>query len=325
MKKTLTTLLIILLINNVYSQENQEEFTPKGKPFIKVFSNFHSSFEDQDIHNVFEIQRAYLGYAYKMSEKISGKVSFDVGNPGVGKLKMTAYLKNAYFQYKNKHLTTKFGLIGLSQFKLQENQWGGRYFYKSLQDKHKFGYSADIGLFTSYKFNNKISIDATIANGDGYKSVETDSLLKYSVGVTISPIKGLDIRTYYDYIGNDDAQQSLSLYIGYSANKLKVGTEYNQQFNNQMTLDQDMQGLSFYGSYKLEKVRFFGRFDYLSSVKINNATDPWNYGKDGKGIITGLEFSPIQGIKITPNYQAWIPANAVSIVNVAYLSCEIKF
>jgi len=325
MKNVLTTLVLILLISNAYSQENQNEFTPSGKPFIKVFSNYHSSFTDNDVHSAFEIQRAYMGYAFKMSKNISGKVSLDVGNPGVGKLKMTAYLKNAYFQYKNEGLTTRFGLIGLSQFKLQEKQWGGRYFYKSLQDEHKYGYSADLGLFTSYKFNDIISLDATIANGDGYKSVETDSLLKYSIGVTINPIEGLDIRTYYDYLGDNDAQQTLSLYLGYSTDKLKVGAEYNQQFNNKMTADNDMTGLSFYGSYKLNKVRLFGRFDNLSSAKINSATDPWNYGKDGQGIIGGLEFSPVKGIKIAPNYQAWIPADGKSIINLAYLSCEIKF
>ena len=325
MKKLLTTLTIILLFTNVFSQENQEEFKPSGKPFIKVFTNYHSTFINKDVHNAFEIQRAYFGYAFTLNKKFSGKVNIDVGNPGAGKLQMTAFLKNAYFQYKSGRLTTKFGLIGLSQFKLQEKQWEGRYLYKSFQDEHKFGSSADLGLYASYKLHNMVSVDATIANGDGYKSIEADSTLKYSCGITLSPFKGMKVRAYYDFMGNDSTQKTLSFYAGYSIGKLKVGAEYNQQLNYKIIENQDRNGLSFYGSYKIKKVRLFGRYDQLSSIKIGNAADPWNYAKDGQGIIAGIEFSPVKGIKITPNYQGWIPANGNPVVNMAYVSCEIKF
>ncbi|MEA3504176.1 MAG: hypothetical protein U9R32_03165 [Bacteroidota bacterium] len=325
MKKLVSLLTIILLTANVYSQKKEETFKASGKPFAKVFTNYHSTFSDGGNHNVFEIQRAYLGYAYTLSKKFSGKVNIDVGNPGVGKLDMTAYLKNAYVQYNDGRLTTKFGLIGLSQFKMQEKQWGGRYIYKSFQDKHKFGHSADLGLFASYKLHDKISIDATIANGDGYKSVEADSLFKYSVGVTLHPVKGVDFRAYYDVMGNDDAQQTLSFYLGYGADNMKIGAEYNRQLNTKMTEDQDRAGLSFYASYKMKKIRLFGRFDQLSSVEIGNATDPWNYGKDGSGIIAGFEFVPVKGVTVAPNYQLWTPENGNPVVNMVYMNCEIKF
>lgn len=326
MKKLLSTLTIMLLFCSVFSQENNETFVPSGKPFIKVFTNFHSSITDDNVHNAFEVQRAYLGYSYKMSKEFSGKVTLDVGNPSNGgKLMMTAYLKNAYFQYKTKRLTTKFGLIGLSQFKLQEKQWGGRYLYKSFQDQHKFGSSADLAIYTSYKVNDLISIDATIANGDGYKSVEQDSILKYSTGLTLSPTDKIKLRAYYDIMGDSDAQQTLSLYLGYSTEKLKVGAEYNYQLNNKTALDQDLTGLSFYGSYKLEKARLFARFDQLASNKLEGAEDIWNLSKDGSGVITGVEFQPTKGLKIAPNYQAWLPTNDGEIKHFAYVSCEIKF
>ena len=326
MIKVVTVLAIILISSSVYSQDKNEEFKPSGKPFIKVFTNYHSSFTDGDNYNMFEIQRAYFGYTFKLSKKFSGKVNIDVGNTeDDGKFMMIAFLKNAYFQYKSGRLTTKFGLIGLSQFNLQEKQWEGRYLYKSFQDEHKFGHSADLAFFTSYKLHDMVSIDATIANGDGYKSIEADSVLKYSCGITLSPFKGMKIRAYYDFMGNDSTQKTLSFYAGYSIGKLKIGAEYNQQLNYKIIENQDRTGLSFYGSYKIKKVRLFGRFDQLSSIKIGNAADPWNYGKDGHGIIAGLEFSPVKGIKIAPNYQGWIPANGDPVVNMAYLSCEIKF
>lgn len=325
MRKFYAALSIIIMFTNVFSQEKTKEFKPSGTPFIKIYSNFHSNFTSGEVHNAFEIQRTYLGYSYKLNERISGKVTLDVGDPGVGKLQMTAYLKNAYLQYKSKRLTAKFGLIGRYQFKMQEKQWGGRYLYKSFQDQYKLGHSADLGLFVSYKIHEKLSLDIAIENGDGYKSLENDSVLKYGGGLTISPIKGLDTRVYYDVMGKDTLQQTLSFYVGYRNKKLKFGAEYNKQLNHKMIANEDFGGFSFYGSYKIEKIRLFGRFDKLSSVQIDNETDPWNFADDGQAILAGIEYIPVKGLKITPNYRAWIPANGDSLSNIAYLSFEIKF
>jgi hypothetical protein len=198
--------------------------------------------------------------------------------------------------------------------------------YKSFQDEHKFGPSADLGLYVSYKLFEGLTIDATIANGEGYKSIEVDSLLKYSAGVTISPVRGLDLHAYYDIMGKDkNERQILSFYAGWSVGNLKVGAEYNQQLNNQLIEGHDLTGLSFYGSYKIKKARIFGRLDKLSSAKLGGTTDPWNFVNDGQLIIAGIEFNPVKGLKITPNYQGWNPSNSAPKVDSFYLSCEISF
>ncbi len=327
MRKQLLTLSILLIIGNLYAQEEKSDFKPSGKPFIKVFTNFHSKIIEDEAHNAFQIQRTYLGYAFKLHKKVSGKVTLDVADPvDGGKLKMTAFLKNAYLQYKGDKLTTKFGLIGLNQWNIQEKHWGGRYLYKSFQDQHKFGHSADLAVYVDYKIHDIISVDATIANGDGYKSLESDSLLKYSAGLTLSPFDGFKVRAYYDFMGNDKlSQQTLSFYLGYGIDNFKIGAEYNHQLDHKITDGEDMSGMSFYTSYKINKIRLFGRYDYLTSVTLSGETDPWNYGKDGSGIIAGIEINPIKGIKITPNYQAWIHSNNDPTVHYAYLSLEIKF
>ena len=219
----------------------------------------------------------------------------------------------------------QFGLIGLQQFKMQEKQWGGRYLYKSFQDQHKFGSSADLAIHAKYAFSKKFSVDATIANGDGYKNLESDSLLKYSLGVTAVLAKGLDFRVYYDFMGSEDVQQSISFYLGYAKDGFKAGAEYNQQLNNKMTADRDLTGLSFYASYKVNKTRFFGRYDHLSSNTLANATMPWNECKDGSAFIAGVEFNPVKGIKITPNVQNWSPKDGSPSTFITYVSCEIAF
>lgn len=302
-----------------------QEFTPNGKPSIRVFTNFHSTITNGETQSAFEIQRAYLGYEHNFSKTLSGSVILDVGNPGVGKLDMTAYLKNAFLQYKSGRITANMGMIGLHQFKMQENQWGGRYLYKSFIDEYKMGPSADLGAFLSYEIFPKLSADITIANGEGYKSIQADSVLKYSFGATVLPINGLSVRASYDRMGLSAPQQTISLYAGYTISKVKLGAEYIQQLNHNMNAQEDLNGVSFYGSYTHKKIRFFGRFDQLGSTRLSGSADPWNLNKDGNLVIAGVEFNPAKGIMLTPNYQLWMPADGGSNINIAYLSLQIKF
>jgi hypothetical protein len=309
----------------LFAQEAEEEFKPHGKPFVKIYTNYHSTFSGGEASRVFEIQRAYLGYQYQLSEKISGKLNLDVGDPHVGDLRMTAYLKNAYVQYASGRLVAQIGMIGLQQFKMQEDLWAGRYLYKSFMDEYKFGPSADLGAFVAYQIHEKVGVDLTVANGEGYKSIQSDTALKYSLGMTLEPLKGVDFRASFDYMGMDAPQQTLALYLGYSVEQVKIGAEYNRQWNQKMVLSHDLTGLSFYGSYQAQRIRFFGRYDNLSSIVAGGDTDPWNYGKDGQLFIAGVEFNVVKGLIITPNYQAWVPADGSPILHSAYLSLEIKF
>lgn len=320
----LLTIALTLLSVSTFAQ-GDETFVPSGKPTLRIYTNLHTTYTGSEYGNAFEIQRAYFGYQYQFSKTISGKLILDVGDPKVGDLKMTAYLKNAYVQYKKDRLTAQFGMIGLYQFKIQEDLWGGRYFYKSFMDQHKFGASADLGLFVKYKLHDAVSVDVTVANGEGYKKVESDSLFKYSGGITITPVEGLDLRASYDFMGKDDLQQTLAFSVGYHAEKLRLGAEYNYQINHKMTADNDLTGLSFYGSYQIEKIRVIGRYDNLSSPILGSDTDPWNWAKDGQLFIAGLEFNPAKGIMVTPHYQGWRPADGSPMMNSAYLSLEIRF
>ena len=125
--------------------------------------------------------------------------------------------------------------------------------------------------------------------------------------------------------GQEAVQQTLAFYLGYSAKKVDLGAEYNYQWNHKMNEAEDLRGLSFYGSYQLKWMRVFGRYDNLSSPIIGSDADPWNDADDGQLFIAGLEFHPVKGLIITPNYQGWIPADEGSMFNSIYLSLEIKF
>lgn len=322
---------IILLASFIFSglsvTAQEGEFTPSGKPVIKTFAEYHSIFTEGEANNAFQITRAYVGYQYAFSENFSAKVVMDFGDPSFGKFQMTAYLKNAYLKYEHKNLAVSFGMISTTAFKVQEDFWGYRYLYKSFQDAYKFYSSADLGMTVNYKFSKFLSADFSLFNGDGYKIVKVDSSLKVAGGITARPIKNLVIRAYYDYMEKEAAQQTMAIFAGYTLKKLSLGAEYNYQLNHDMVENKDFYGYSIYTSYQLhERWSVFGRYDDLSSTKVNSDDDdPWNLNRDGQIFIGGFDYNPVKGVTLALNYRGWIPADDnKSLVHGAYLNVEFK-
>jgi len=323
MKKLYLFLISLLLFVNLFGQNIQTDdtFKPSGKPFVKIYTNFQRNFSGGKARSLFAVTRAYLGYKYAFSKNFSAKVNLDVGNPGVGRLQMTAYLKNAYVQYKKNRLTARLGLIDTYIFHLQENLWGKRYLFKSFQDRYGFGPSADLGVSLAYQLNSFISADFSVLNGEGYKRIEVDSTLKYTVGITFTPTKTLTFRVYYDYMYKQAAQQTLSFFLAYTGGNWVAGAEYNKQYNHTMFPGRTYSGYSFYVTRYFKKINIFGRYDNISSVTLANEDNPWNFAKGGQAVVAGVEFSPVKGIKISPNYQYWKPRDTSrSSISGVYLS-----
>ena len=331
MKKKITLLLLLALIIALpifnANAQTDNAFTPYGKPLVLVFTNVNSSFNKNGNSSAFEITRAYLGYEYFFNKNISSRVNIDVGDPGVGKLQMTAYIKNAYLQYKKDGLSARFGMIGVDQFNVQEKQWGYRYIYKSFQDAYNFGPSADLGAGLEYSPSKFISLDFSVLNGEGYKKLQSDSTFKTTFGLTIRPFDGFVLRGYYDMMKHNYNQTSLALYAGYSYKDFKAGIEYNNQKNNSMIDNHDFSGISVYTSLQLtDKYSIFTRYDKLWSVTIDGEIITWNYNKDGQLFMVGFDYSPTRGVKIAPTFLGWAPHNkSKSFTTTIALNIEIKF
>jgi len=307
--------------------QNTDEFKPLGKPEIQIFTNFNSSFTKGQKVNKFEVTRAYLGYSYSFSPTLSGRVTLEVGNPGVGRFQLTALLKNGYLQYQKEKLTVKFGMIGTPLFDVQEQFWGYRYILKSFLDQYGMGPSNDLGVSTSYKFSKTISADAIIQNGEGYAKHDADSTLKVAVGVTVHPTKNLLFRVYYDNMKKHQAtQQTIALMAGYANENFKIGAEYNYQTDNNLRKDQNYSGYSFYGTYFMSsKTNLFARYDYLNSVNNIGQAHTWNYAKDGQLFLAGFEYNPVKGIGISPNFQRWMPRDgSKSSISTVFLNVLVK-
>ncbi len=334
MKKFTIVALVMLSISISGFSQEKAEFKASGKPTFKIFTNFHSTIMDGETKNEFELNRAYFGYGYNFSEKWSGNLVFDVGNPeDGGKLEMTAYVKNAYLRYKNNGWTLNFGLIGTTAFKFQEKAWGYRYVAKAFQDQNKMGSSADLGISAAYKFSNMLSADLILVNGEGYKNLESDSIFSVGLGLTLKPVEGFSLRAYYEtatgetsYIDSEGdpvhlANHSTLAFAGkYSNDKFSIGAEYAGQTNNKKNDGRDLSGFAAYMTVNVKSSKLFARYDYMSS---NN---DWNTSRDGTRFIVGAEFNPVKGIKVAPNFQNFAPsADGVEGVSYVYVNCEIKF
>ncbi len=340
MRKSILFVLLFVAISTVTIAQTEnkvleksdikKDFKPTGTPFITVFSNFHTDMTKDKENSAFELNRAYLGYKCRISENFSANVTFDVADPGItSSLKNTAFLKKAALTYKNNkgNLSFDFGMIGLKQFNTQREYWGHLYIYKTIQNQHKFGYTADMGASISYKLHKMLSVDATIMNGEGYKNIQADNTYKGGLGLTITPVKNLIIREYYDIYQKSETQWTISSFIGYQfKEKLTLGAEYDIQNNHYFVKDNNLTGISAYVSYVInKKFEIFGRFDNLSSNKISSDTTVWNIAKDGNAIISGIQYSPVKNIKIAANYQIWDPKSGSNDEPKIYLNLEYKF
>ncbi|MDZ7744090.1 MAG: porin [Bacteroidota bacterium] len=312
-------------------QNTDNQFTPNGSPILKVFSNFHTSITEDNDNSAIEIKRVYLGYEYQLSKEFSIEAKLDIGSPddksAYSLIKRYAYFKTAALLYKNGKLSARFGLIDLRQFYLQEKFWGYRYIYKSFMDEHRYGPSADIGGSVSYAFNEFISADFTIMNGEGYNQLQADNTYKGGIGLTVKPLSGLVARIYYDETSKGLKQSVLANFLGYKfKNIFSIGAEYNLKYNDAYVEGRDQTGFSAYATYFInDQFQLFGRYDRLTSNKLEADDRPWNLVDDGTAIIGGLQYKPIKQVKIALNYQDWYPlAQNASKEAYLYLSFEYK-
>jgi hypothetical protein len=107
--------------------------------------------------------------------------------------------------------------------------------------------------------------------------------------------------------------------VGYRHKKMTGGAEYNWKGNRDFRQDHHQTGLSFYLSYDItDRLEVFGRYDRLSSVIPSAYAQPWNLVDDGSAIIAGVQFRPVEQVKLALNYQDWVPY-AANMGNMSYI------
>lgn len=326
MKKTMIMAGLLACMGITAKAQDSKSEEPKGKAIVQVFGNFHTGFGAENNDRGFELERSYLGYEYKLGNGLSVKGVMDIGKSSdVSDYQRIAYIKNAMVSWKTGNLTLNGGLISTTQFNFQEKFWGYRYIMKSFQDQYKFGSSADLGISATYQFANWISADAIIVNGEGYKKLQKNDGLNYGLGVTLTPVKGLQIRLYggLNESGEDGKKDvaNLAAFVGYKHEKFTIGAEYNQMWNASFKDDAGQNGYSIFASAKLSQVtNLYARFDNLYSQ------NDWNISKDESAAILGAQFKVGKYVKIAPNFRMSMPkADGANNSYTAYINCYFGF
>ncbi len=326
MKTKLIMAGLLACVGFTAQAENAKIEEPKGKAIIQVFGNFHTGFGEERNDRGFELQRSYLGYEYKLGKGLSVKGVMDIGKSSdISDYQRIAYIKNALVSWKTGNFTLNGGLISTTQFNFQEKFWGYRYIMKSFQDEYKFGSSADLGISVTYKFADWVSADAIIANGEGYKKIQKNDGLNYGLGLTLTPIKGFQIRLYGGLNESDTDNKAdivnLAGFAGYKCDKFSIGAEYNHMMNASNQKGNDQYGYSAYGSVKVAKFAdIYARYDDIYSK--NN----WNISKDESAAILGAQFKLGKYVKIAPNIRMNIPkADGLNPAYSAYVNCYFGF
>ncbi len=132
-------ILIFTLSSLNATAQSDTSFHRHGNPFALIFTDVNCTFNKDGNSKAFELTRAFLGYEYFFSKNIYARINIDLADPGVGELKLTAIIRNAFVQYKSNKFSARVGMIDVDQYSLQQAQWGYRYVYKSFQDAYKFG------------------------------------------------------------------------------------------------------------------------------------------------------------------------------------------
>ncbi|MDD3859699.1 MAG: rhodanese-like domain-containing protein [Bacteroidales bacterium] len=343
--------------SNILSK-NQKNITqkteiPKGKTIVQVFGNFDFNLSPGTKQFFrFWIGRAHFGYQYSFNEQWQAKIIIDAGRPttmdefaifdtsynllyGFVNLNEGSYytmtLKFASLEWKPvENLTIQAGSVLLNHYITQEKFWGYRYLAPTFQDKYYGLPSGDLGVIAYYKMSNKFGLDLSVTNGEGFrKDQDMPGNIKIASGLDFYPIKSLQTRVYYEYYklsysNHVIEQQMISAFIGYKfKDKFRIGAEYNSRYNQQFFRNLDLSGFSVFGIYCInEKLDIFARYDYLiNDNSVNSIQYPNLFA-----VITGFQYSPIDGIKIGLNYQGINSGTDFETINQhLLLSFEYKF
>jgi hypothetical protein len=326
MRKIVILLALAIAMNGVAQENNAEIEEPKGKAIMEVFGNFHSGFVEDSEDRGFALERCYLGYEYKLGDRLTMKGVMDFGRSAdVDDHQRIGYLKYAMVSWKTANLTLNGGLIPTTQFHFQEKFWGCRYIRKSFQDEYKFGSSADLGVSATYRFADWLCVDAIIVNGEGYKKIQVNEGLNYGLGVTLTPAKGFNIRLYGGLNESGEAGKkntaNIATFIGYRHEKFAIGAEYNYMTNTSGVEGADQSGYSVYFSVDMPRdIALFARFDDLY------ARNGWNNTNDESATILGIQFNLGKHVKIAPNFRVAMPKrDGAKPIYSAYLNCQFGF
>jgi len=297
-------------VNNLTAGE-QGKFS--GKTFFEYFKPVNSSTEIEK----FQFTRYYFTYDKKITDNLAIRYRLDADR--TADAKMTTFIKHAYISWSNLIADAKI-YIGMQQtpnWSYSEKYWGHRSVEKTIQDFHKLGSSADLGIGLVGNFSDRLGYHLLLANGTGFSKPENDNYKKTSALLWIKPGGNLIGTVYADIEPIPDYSNStISLFGGIDTDNILAGAEYFIR-NNGDPDDGNVTGLSLFGTLRLSDGNIFGRYD-ISDPNDLKENDNFNY------IIIGYEYIVDKKLKIMPNVRNKKTGDADSLTDI-HINFEFSF
>jgi hypothetical protein len=323
--------VIIFLMFTSASLLSQNIKNP-GQPIAEIFTDFHYNLAGGTKTTGFSLNRAYFGYNYIVDENFSANIKLNIAAPedlAPGSAdKRYAFFREASITYAKEKLNLTFGMTTTRLFDYQQKFWGKRYIANTYQSINGYGYVADLGIVADYKFSDIVEADISLMNGEGYSRLQLDNVLKSSVGITITPFRGMAIRTYTDILKTRGLWQATMIgFAGFKNEKVNIGAEISYKSNLDLIGGHHAWGFSGTGAVSLtKKIEFFTRYDYSTSVIAPGDATQWNLAKDGKLLITGFQYTFNKIVKIALDYQATFPTDKTrSFSDLIFINALFKF
>jgi hypothetical protein len=303
-----------------------------GYHIAEIFTDFHFNMMNDANKSGFSINRAYLGYVYTVDKNFSANLTVNIGTPedlAPGSVdKRYAYFREASLTYTNNKLNIAFGMVSTRLFSYQQRFLGKRYLAYTYQSLNGYGFVADLGVVADYKFNDKVDMDLSIMNGEGYTKLQLDNAVKTGLGITITPVNEVAIRFFGDIQETHGLWQGTMVgFAGFKNSKFTIGAELSYKSNLDLIEGHHAWGISSTGAISItSKLEFFTRYDYSTSVLPAGSETPWNISKDGQFMINGFQYTFNKVVKIALDNQATFPADKNrSVTDMIFINALFKF
>lgn len=323
--------IIIFICAFVLNAESQTTAI-QNKPIAEIFTDYHYYINDTTKTSGFGLNRAYLGYTLQLDDNFSSTLIINVGTPedlvSEAKPRRYAFFREASIKYTHENLNIAFGMVSTRIFDFQQRFWGKRYIANVFQAVYGYGTVADMGVVIDYKVNEIIKVDLSILNGTDYSNLQIDSHLKTAVGITITPGSHAAIKLYTDLMKPHEVYQNTLIgFAGYSNDLFSIGAEASFKSNLDLTEGHHGWGLSATGAVKiLKNTEIFGRYDYATSFIPNLDITNWNYSKDGRFGIVGVQYTFNPNVQMALNYQGTFPDDFQrQQANAIFLNLHFKY
>jgi hypothetical protein len=329
MKNCLSVLIIPVFFYQTIQSQTVE---PPGKPIAEIFSDFHYNINDTTQTTGFGLNRAYFGYNYRPLGDFSATIILNIGSPDDlppdAKPHRFGFYREASITYSKNDLTLTFGITGTRIYEFQQKFWGKRYIANTFQSLNGYGFTADLGVYGEYKLSPVVRFDMTLMNGEGYSNIQLDNNLKASGSIIITPDNSLAFRAYGDIIDlNGLWQATLIGFAGIKTDLITFGAEFSYKTNLDLIGGHNAWGISTTGAIKTTKrSELFVRYDRSASIIPPGQNLQWNYPNDGDYLITGIQYTLSDNVRVALDYQGRFPyLHSKQITNTIFFNTHFKF